>query len=242
MQIIADLHTHTSVSTHAHSSLEEMVQGAKRAGLSAIAITNHGPALHDGANQWHFANLNIVPRKIDGVTVLRGAELNILPPDGGIDAIELRYLKHLDYVIAAFHQPLFEPAGSEIHTLALENILRNPYVTTLGHLGNETFAFDHERIISQCNAFGKIVEINNNSLAIRRGSQENCRSIAKLCMQYRVPVAVTSDAHISFMVGQVDAAMHMLGEIDFPQELIINAEWDRMAAYFEKARGLDINF
>ena len=64
MHIIADLHTHTNVSAHAHSSLEEMVQGAKRAGLSAIAITNHGPAMEDGAHQWHYANLNIVPRKI----------------------------------------------------------------------------------------------------------------------------------------------------------------------------------
>lgn len=83
MHIIADLHTHTNVSAHAHSSLEEMVQGAKRAGLSAIAITNHGPAMEDGAHQWHYANLNIVPRKIDGITVFRGAELNVLPPGRG---------------------------------------------------------------------------------------------------------------------------------------------------------------
>lgn len=241
MQIIADLHTHTNVSTHAHSSLEEMVQGAKRAGLSAIAITNHGPAMDDGAHQWHFANLDIVPRKIDGVVVLRGAELNILPPAGNVDAIELRYLKDLDYVIASFHEPCFAPAGREVHTLALENILRNPYVTTLGHLGNETFAFDYEHIISQCNEFGKIVEINNNSLAIRRGSRENCHTIAKLCKKYRVPVAVTSDAHISFMVGKVDSSMRMLEEMDFPEELIVNADWARMTAYFQRIRGININ-
>ncbi len=241
MKIIADLHTHTNVSHHAHSTLTEMVQGAKRAGHRAIAITNHGPAMEDGAHQWHFANLNIVPRKIDDVVVLRGVELNILPPDGGIDPIELRYLKNLDYVIASFHVQAFLPAGPEVHTLALENILRNPYVTTLGHLGSEEFTFDQERIISQCNEFGKIVEINNNSLAIRRGSRKNCTSIAKLCMKYRVPIVVTSDAHISYMVGKVQDAMQMLEEIDFPEELILNTDWDRLAAYFQKIRGLDIN-
>ncbi|MDR3766690.1 MAG: phosphatase [Butyricicoccus sp.] len=241
MKIIADLHTHTNVSHHAYSSLEEMVQGAKRAGHRAIAITNHGPAVEDGAHPWHFANLNIVPRKIDGIVVLRGIELNILPPNGGIDPIELRTLKRLDYVIASFHSPAFPPADPEVHTLALENILRNPYVTTLGHMGSEQFAFDQERIISQCNEFGKIVEINNNSLAIRRGSRKNCASIAKLCMKYRVPIVVTSDSHISYMVGAVSEAVQMLEEIGFPEELILNTDWDRLAAYFQKIRGLDIN-
>ncbi len=241
MKIIADLHTHTNVSHHAHSSLEEMVRGAARAGLRAIAITNHGPAMEDGAHQWHFANLNIVPRKIDGVAILRGVELNILPPDGGIDPIELRYLKPLDYVIASFHAPAFAPATPEVHTLVLENILRNPYVTTLGHLGSEDFAFEQERIISQCKKFGKIIEINNNSLAIRRGSRQNCTNIARLCKKYQVPVVVTSDAHIAHMVGKVDAALQMLDEIDFPESLILNADWDRLASYFQKIRGIDIN-
>lgn len=219
MHIIADLHTHTNVSAHAHSSLEEMVQGAKRAGLSAIAITNHGPAMEDGAHQWHYANLNIVPRKIDGITVFRGAELNVLPPAGGVDAIEHRYMRNLDYVIASFHPPCFPPATPEVHTMALENILRNPYVTTLGHLGTEDFAFDQERIISQCNAFGKIVEINNNSLQ-PQGQPHNCTSIAKLCMKYRVPIVVTSDSHISYMVGKVGDAVALLEEIGFPEELV----------------------
>ena len=33
MQIVADLHTHTNVTTHAYSSLSEMVHAAKEAGL-----------------------------------------------------------------------------------------------------------------------------------------------------------------------------------------------------------------
>ena len=55
MRIIADLHTHTIVSDHAYSTLEEMVAGAARANLAAIAITDHGPQMPDGANPGIFA-------------------------------------------------------------------------------------------------------------------------------------------------------------------------------------------
>lgn len=240
IKLIADLHTHTNVSHHAYSSLEEMVQGAKRADLRAIAITNHGPSMVDGAHYWHFTNLDIVPRKINGVCVLRGIEMNIMP-DGSVDPIDEKYLKKLDYVIASFHEPCFPSSDVQSHTKALESILRNPYITTFGHLGNQNFAFDQEKIISQCNKFGKIVEINNNSLAIRKGSKENCRSIAKLCMKYNVPVVVTSDAHISFMVGKTDSALNMLNDIDFPENLIINANFDRLNDYFKKIKNIDLN-
>ena len=82
MKIIADLHTHTLVSHHAYSSLEEMVAGAERANLSAIAITDHGPQMPDGANSWHFTSMWIVPRVINGITVLLGGEANIVSYDG----------------------------------------------------------------------------------------------------------------------------------------------------------------
>ena len=47
MKIIADTHTHTIASTHAYSTLLENVGYAKKAGLRAIAITDHGPAMPD---------------------------------------------------------------------------------------------------------------------------------------------------------------------------------------------------
>ena len=43
------------------------------------------------------------------------------------------------------------------------------------------------------------------------------------------------------MVGKVGDAVALLEEIGFPEELVINADWDRMAAYFQKIRALDIN-
>lgn len=82
MQIIADLHTHTSVTDHAFSTLTEMVQAAEDRGLAAIAITNHGPTNPDGPHEWHFSNLDLIPRKIGKVTVIRGIEFDITAPAG----------------------------------------------------------------------------------------------------------------------------------------------------------------
>lgn len=55
MHIIADLHTHTNVSAHAHSSLEEMVQGAKRAGFPPLQLQTM-------ARQWKMAHTSGIMR------------------------------------------------------------------------------------------------------------------------------------------------------------------------------------
>lgn len=240
MQIVADLHTHTNVSSHAYSTLTEMVHAAKETGMLAIAITNHGPAMDDGAHQWHFANLDVLPRVMEGVTVIRGMECNILPPMGAVDQIEYKYYRQLEYLIASFHDPIYKPATEEAHTVAMEGILHDPFITTLGHPGTPAFKFDYEHIISQCNQYGKIVEINNNSINVRRGCRENCVEIARLCKKYEVPVVVSSDAHISTQVGRFDNALAVLEEAGVPEELVINSSRERLAAYFRKIRGLEL--
>ncbi len=240
MKIIADLHTHTIACTHAYSTVEEMAAGAARAGLRAIAITDHGPAMADAPHRWHFSNLNELPRRIHDVYILRGIEYNTMPPCGGVDGIELRVAERMDFALASFHEPCYPPADERAHNIALEGILRNPYVTCFGHLGNQKFPFDHEKLISQCNAFGKIVEINNHSLTVRKGSRDNCMDIARLCAKYRVPIVVNSDSHSAWTVGDVSGALEMLEEIGFPEELVLNADLERLRRFFLDRRGIDI--
>ena len=233
MQIIADLHTHTNVSTHAYSSLMEMARGAKNAGMIALGITNHGPSMPDGAHEWHFSNLNIVPRVLEGVTIIRGIEFNICP-GGLLDEMEEKSLRPVEFALASFHECCFAPSTVEAHTEALENVLHNPHVNALGHPGNGKYEFEQEYIISKCNEYGKVVEINNNSFAIRKGSAENCTAIARLCKKYEVPIVVDSDSHIEFTIGHVETALNMLEEIEFPEELVINSSVDRLGRYFRE--------
>ena len=48
MKLIADTHTHTIASTHAYSTLQEMVHAASEKGLFAIGITDHGYSMPGG--------------------------------------------------------------------------------------------------------------------------------------------------------------------------------------------------
>ena len=238
MQIVADLHTHTIASTHAYSTVYEMVRGAKAKGLIAIGITDHGPDMKDAPDEWHFSNLDIIPRTIEGVTVIRGIEFNICP-GGTLDKIEDKHLKPIEFALASFHEFCFPPSTRAAHTEALEVVLQDSRVQALGHPGNPKFSFDMEHIISQCNRYNKLVDINSNSFAIRAGSKENCTEIARLCKKYEVPIVVDSDSHIEYNVGMVDNALAMLEEIEFPEELVVNSSRARLEEYF-RGRGLRI--
>ena len=49
-----------------------------------------------------------------------------------------------------------------------------------------------------------------------------------------MPIVVDSDAHFETEVGCFDQALAMLREIDFPQELILNASEQRLNDYLAR--------
>lgn len=229
MNIIADTHTHTSACQHAYSTLIENVTYAKKIGLKAIANTEHGPTIPGAPHYWFHGNQKCLPRYVEDVLVLRGCEANIIDFSGSLDITEADLVK-LDWVIASFHEQVITPGTVEQHTNAYLTIARNPHVDVIGHCGDERFRFDYEAGVKAFKEQGKIVEINSHSFAIRPGSKENCRAIALLCKQYEVPIVISSDAHFCTEVGSFDNSIRMLREMEFPQELILNADWDRFFA------------
>lgn len=221
MKILLDTHTHTIASTHAYSTVLEMAAQAKKAGLEAIAITDHAPAIPDGAHSWHFQNLKAVPREIDGVKILYGAEVNILDLQGNID-LEEDVLKNMDVVNASIHRPCYKDTDAEDHTSAYLKIVNNPLIDIICHSGSPQFSYDYERIIDLAKKNNKLIEINNHSFFVRKASIPNCRRIAEICKEKGVGIVVSSDAHISFELGDYSHALNMLKEISFPENLIMN--------------------
>lgn len=235
MKIFADLHTHTNVSQHAYSTLHENLLAAKEKGFVAVGITDHGPGMMDGAIRHHFYCLKGLPKEIDGIQLVRGAEVNIKDFHGTLD-LDDEVLQALDFVIASYHIEAVEPGTVQEHTEGWLNVVRNPHVDCIGHAGNPVFACDYEAVVKACAEFGKVIEINSNSFKVRPGSDCNCRVIAKLCQKYRVPVLVNSDAHILYSVGEHGDAIRMLEEIGFPEELVINADKERVLGFVGKLR------
>lgn len=106
MKYQVDTHTHTLVSGHAYSTLQEMVAAAKEKELSIIGITEHARMMPGTCNDMYFRNLRVVPKEIDGVKVLVGVELNIMNDDGELDMSEDTMSK-LDVRIASVHDVVY---------------------------------------------------------------------------------------------------------------------------------------
>lgn len=230
INIQVDTHTHTNCSDHAFGSLCENIHYGKLNGMQMVCMTNHAPAIPDSAHIWHFITMRELPDYVEGVRLLCGCEANILDNDGNLD-MDAEQLKTMDVVIASIHRPCYNSCDIPDHTRTWLKVIENPYVNILGHSGNPLFPYDIDVVIRAAKENNKCVEINNHSYSVREGSRENCRAIAKKCMELGCKIVVGSDAHTPFDVGNFDKAVAMLEEINFPEELIMNTTPDKFLEY-----------
>ena len=235
-QLVADTHTHALASGHAYSTLLENLHAAKAIGLSFLCYTEHGPAMEDAPRRFYFHNIKNLPDMVEGVGLLKGAEANICDYEGTLHLPE-KDLAALDWVIASYHTQVIDPSTKEDATRGWLAVAKNPLVDVLGHCGDSHYDFDQEMVVKACKEHGKIIEINSHSFEVRQGSKENCRSIALLCKEYRVPVVVSSDAHFVTSIGKVGNSLALLEEIGFPPELILNGEYNRFLQVVREKTG-----
>lgn len=235
MYSVVETHYHTIASGHAYSTVLEGAAYAKKYGLRGLAITDHGPAMPGAPHVWHFGNQSAIGDEIDGVRIYKGAEADIMSYGGDLDIPE-DMLKKLDWVIASYHVPCIAPSTVEDHTRGYLENLKNPYIDVLGHSGNDDYVYDYETVIMEAGRLGKIIEINHHSPIGRPGSKERCPEIAKLCKKHGVFVVVSTDAHFAAKIGIVDNAWNLLKEIDFPEELILNMDFNRFEHYIKNRK------
>ena len=235
IKIEIDTHTHTDASSHAYSSYDEMIREAARIGLSGLAITNHAPTLPDGPNEWHFNGITRLPKTVHGITVLYGSEVNILNYDGDMDLPD-SLLQKLDIVIASMHSPAVPPSSETEHTRGWLNILDNPYVDILGHIGSTQYKCDYEQIAIKAAKNHKIIEINNHSFSVRPGSNENCVTVMELCNKYRVPMVLSSDAHSLHDIADYTHVIPLIEKLGIDRELILNRSIDKLKTFLKNRR------
>ena len=250
MNLIADTHTHTIASTHAYSTLQENASAAAQKGLYALAATDHGVLMPGAPGKWYFENLRVIPRRLNGVLILRGEETNVIDGDGNIDLLSSD-LETLEWIVASIHRPVFnrfvsdgrhgwkhvdspKPATVEEVTGAWLNIAKNPHINVIGHSGTADFVYDYETVVPEFGRNGKLVELNESSFHNRESSIPNCRKIMELCKKHRVPVIVNSDAHFSAQIGNFPKSLSLLEELDFPEELVVNSSVERFEAYLKE--------
>jgi putative hydrolase len=236
LKLTVDTHMHTIASGHAFNTTLEMAAAAAERGLEMIAITEHGPAMEGAPILMYFSALYLLPEKISGVRVLRGVEANIMDYDGNID-MPARSLELLDFVMAGFHDIVLPPCGDvAANTRAMVGAMANPLIDAISHPGNPVFQIDIEAVTAAAKEYGKLLEINDNSINVRAGSQENCRGIAAACRDLGIPVVCGSDAHFSLDVGVFSNVMKILESVDFPEDLVLNTSPQKLTRRLESIR------
>ncbi len=230
-----DVHTHTIMSGHAYSSLQEMAMEAGRRGLDILGITEHAPELPGACDPIYFRNLHVVPREMYGVKLLLGVELNILNHRGDI-SLDEEYYRHLDLCIAGIHTLCWDGGTREQNTEGMLRVVRNPWVQIITHPGDGAAELDFEPIVLAAGESRTLLEINNSSLIPLRKkltARDNNLEILRLCRRHGVPVVLGSDAHISFSIADYCYLWELLEETDFPDELVMNDKPDEFMTYIK---------
>ena len=237
MHLVADTHTHTIASGHAYSTLADIVRAAAEKKLKAVAITDHGPAMPNGAHDFHFMNSRIWPETLCGVRLLKGAEVNITDGDGNLDLAE-DILRLTDLNIASIHQPTYHGAIDRAGlTRTVLRAMETPYIHVIGHPDDSRFPVDFTELARGASDTGTLLEVNNNSLrpeSFRQNARGNCIEMLMQCEKFGAMVTVASDAHIDSDVGNFAYALEVLQETGFPERLIANTSLDKLLNALQK--------
>ncbi|NMA51540.1 MAG: PHP domain-containing protein [Peptococcaceae bacterium] len=223
MKLVADLHVHTLASGHAYSTIKEIVEVAKEKRLKMVAITDHGIKMPGAPRLYHFTNMISSPRIMQGVEVLRGVEANILDEEGNLDMPEPVLSDFLDIVLAGFHEFTgYTGSTMEENTRAMIAAIKNPYVHIIAHPGNSKYPVDVEEVVLAAKRYNKALELNNSSFVVRPASSAICGEFAMMAKKHNIMVAINSDAHICYNVGENSKAAELALKAGIRRSQILN--------------------
>ncbi len=195
--IRGELHCHT-IASDGHDTIAEMALAARERGYEYLAITDHS-ASHGFGNDVSPDRLRrqieLVAQaneRIEGIELLAGSEVNILP-DGSLD-YEDELLAQLDWVIASVHTSfgMDEQAMTERVIAAIEH----PLVDAIGHPTGRLierrapYAIELDAVFAAAAAAHTMLEINANP-ARRDLSDVHARAARAA----GVRLLIDSDAH-----------------------------------------------
>ena len=195
--IRGDLQVHSTWSD-GRDTIEAMVRAAKERGYEYIAITDHSPAVavagglrpQDLAKQWK--EIDRVARKVKGITVLKGMEVDIRA-DGSLDLPD-EWLARLDIVLVAVHSRLTMPRAKM--TDRVIKGISHPGVHILVHPTGriinrrEPSPLDMDAVLEAAAELGVAVEINAQPDRLDLSDVHAMRA-----RELDVMIAIDTDAH-----------------------------------------------
>jgi len=238
--IRGDLHCHT-VASDGRNSIEEMAVAARERGYGYLAITDHS-ATHGFGNhvspddlRRQIERVHGVDQRLEGIRVLAGSEVNILP-DGSPDYDD-DLLAELDWVIASVHTAFSMDA--EAMTRRMISATEHPLIDAIGHPTGrlierrEPYAVHMDALFEAAARTHTMLEINSNP------DRRDLSDVhARAAVRAGVRIVIDSDAHATTTLGVMrwgvaTARRAWLGAGDVANTL----EWAQLAPLRKRARG-----
>ena len=199
-----DLHTHTIASGHAINTVYELAKEASKKGVKVLGIADHGPKLPGSANEMYFEILYRAPRRIFGIKVLYGIELNIIDYEGRVDLSE-KYFKNLDFLSAGIHVDSSLGGGSEgEYTRATIKVMENKDISIFTHAYLLKRPTDIEKIAQAACDNHKLLEISTTHFECRKLNEEcfeRLTEMIKVVKKNKSKILLSSDAHFAHEIG-----------------------------------------
>jgi DNA polymerase (family 10) len=192
-----DVHMHT-VETDGKCTIEEMATAARDRGYKYMAITDHtknlamANGLTDERALLHIKKIHEANKKVDGIKIFAGAEVDILA-EGGLDLSD-EVLAQMDIVIASVHSHFNQEP--EQMTERLIRAIENPNTCLIGHptgrmlLRRSAYKLDIDAILKA--AAKHKVAMEHNAYADRLDLNDQHLRMAK---QRGVKIVINTDSH-----------------------------------------------
>ena len=192
-----DVHMHT-IETDGRNTIQEMAEAARERGYKYMAITDHSKnlafanGLDDKRAVEHIARIREVSKKVPGIVMFAGIEVDILP-EGDLDLSD-DVLAQMDLVIASVHS-VFNQEPAKM-TERLVKAISNPNTSIIGHptgrilLRRDSYSFDKRAVLTAAAKHKVAMELNAYPDRLDL-SDSNLRQ----AKQHGVKIVINTDAH-----------------------------------------------
>jgi len=233
-----DYHTHT-VFSHGKGSIEDNVKAAIDRGLSAIAISDHGPGhLTYGVKRKHFpvmrGQIEQLRKTYPEISIYLSVEANVISKGNYLDVTEMEK-NWFDFIIGGYHYGIphgycignwLDARGFAPESVGKSLLIKNTDMTVkalyendlriLTHPGDKG-RFDIKEIAKACAATDTWMEISTwhshlTTEEIRIAAEEDVRFI------------ISSDAHSPNRVGSFEGGLKRALEAGLDIDRIVNIE------------------
>jgi len=208
----------------------EYINQAKKLKMKVIGISDHGPSDDSTtANEVYFMTLERIPKKINGIRVLKGIEANIIDDKGNLD-ISDKTVNRLEYVMANFHEgSTYEDGGIKKNTEVMIKTIRSGKINVNTHpFHNHKFEIDIEKITKEACKNDVLLELDLQYIKKHINERnsldhlENIKKMVKGVKRCGKKLIVNSDAHNIWELADDTPLKKIKKEIGLNDEMVIN--------------------